>query len=114
MYRASETKAQSATERHAVIVLPDASWSRRVGGILGNKLAAEHPARAHAVLTAKAGGYLVSVRAPVAQPSGAEQLCRQFETGGGRAGAAGINHLPQADFDRFVCAFMAAFAASSS
>jgi single-stranded DNA-specific DHH superfamily exonuclease len=114
LYRASETKAQSATERHAVIVLPDASWSRRVAGILGNKLAAEHPARAHAVLTARAGGYLVSVRAPIQQPRGAEQLCRQFETGGGRAGAAGINHLPQADFDRFVRAFMAAFAASSA
>ena len=112
LYRASEIKAQAVSERHAVFVLPDASWSRRAAGMLGNKLAHDHPGRAHAVLTAKSGGYLVSVRAPIERPSGAEQLCKQFETGGGRAGAAGINHLPQADFDRFVRAFIAAFAAS--
>jgi hypothetical protein len=27
--------------------------------------------------------------------TGADALCREFPTGGGRAAAAGINHLPQ-------------------
>jgi hypothetical protein len=37
------------------------------------------------------------------KPTGADALCREFPTGGGRAAAAGINHLPQerlADFAR--------------
>jgi hypothetical protein len=111
LYRAADAKAQGQSERHAVIVLPDAAWSRRVAGVLGNKLAREHKGRAHAVLTAKPGGFLVSVRAPVDDPRGADALCRQFETGGGRAGAAGINHLPHSEFDRFVRAFVAAYGA---
>ena len=114
LYRAGETKTQAASERSALIILPDQSWSRRVSGILGNRLALEHPHRAHAVLTAHRGGYQVSVRAPITQPQGADQLCRQFDSGGGRAGAAGINHLPQADFERFARAFAAAFEATSS
>ena len=114
LYRAAETKTQAASERSALFVLPDQSWSRRVSGILGNRLALEHPDRAHAVLTACRGGFRVSVRAPVARPLGADQLCRQFETGGGRAGAAGINHLPQADFERFARAFAEAFEATPS
>jgi len=36
-------------------------------------------------------------------------LCRQFATGGGRKAAAGINDLPESDYDRFVAAFTAAF-----
>ena len=113
LYRAAETKTQAVSERSALIVLPDQPWSRRVSGILGNRLAREHPQRAHAVLTARRGGFQVSVRAPIARPQGADRLCRQFETGGGRAGAAGINHLPQADFERFARAFAEAFEAPS-
>jgi hypothetical protein len=55
------------------------------------------------------GGFVVSVRAPLAQPTGAEVLCRGFPTGGGRRAAAGINHLPESAFDAFVDAFLAAF-----
>jgi hypothetical protein len=113
LFRASEIKAQVACAHGTLLVLPDAAWSRRVAGTLGNKLALAHPEQAHAVLTAHLGGYVVSVRAPVARPRGAEVLCRGFESGGGRAAAAGINHLPQADFERFVRAFAAAFESPS-
>jgi hypothetical protein len=52
-------------DANAVFILPDAAWSRRVNGIFGNRLAQSHPRRAHAVLVKKAGGYTVSVRAPL-------------------------------------------------
>ncbi|MND00941.1 hypothetical protein D3C83_197340 [compost metagenome] len=55
------------------------------------------------------GGYAVSVRAPFDNPRGADVLCLQFETGGGRQAAAGINRLPEADYERFVAAFNAAY-----
>ena len=91
----------------AVISLPDAAWARRVSGVYGNDLANQSPNRAHAVLTDIEGGYLVSVRAPLNNRSGADEVCRQFETGGGRAAAAGINKLPQADLGRFIDALRA-------
>ncbi len=95
----------------AIYLLPDAAWSRRVSGVFGNALASAAPQRAHAVLTQKGdGGYLVSVRAPLAVKAGADVLCSQFETGGGRKGAAGINHLPEAELQRFVAAFDKVFA----
>lgn len=111
LFRAEDVRPHAADDARALVVLPDAAWSRRVSGVLGNRLARKHPSRAHAVLTAKReGGYLVSVRAPVERPQGADALCRQFETGGGRAGAAGINHLPPSELERFARAFDAAFA----
>ena len=93
----------------AAYVLPDAAWARRASGVFANRLAHEHPLRAHAVLTASGGGYRVSVRAPVADPREAAALCRAFG-GGGRAGAAGIDALPAADLDRFVAALDAHYA----
>ena len=45
------------------------------------------------------------MRAPLDNKMGADEICSQFETGGGRKGAAGINHLPEAEFDRFVSLF---------
>jgi hypothetical protein len=91
--------------RASVHVLPDAPWSRRVLGALANVLANAQPQRAHAVLKAqRGGGYAVSVRAPLCAPSGADELCRRFG-GGGRARAAGIDGLPEAELDRFVEAF---------
>ena len=86
-----------------VFVLPDAAWSRRVRGILANRLAAEARELAHAVLTPDGNdGYVVSLRAPLAHPEGADRLCRTFPTGGGRSGAAGVNHLPREALDLFV------------
>jgi hypothetical protein len=82
--------------------LPDAAWSRRVIGGLANALASDAPQQAHAVLKAdRQGGYVVSLRAPQAAPSGADEFCRRFG-GGGRAGAAGIDHLPAAALERFI------------
>lgn len=96
-----------------IFVLPAEKWARRISGVFGNRLAVDAPAQAHAVLTAKPhGGYVVSVRAPLDAKAGADVLCSQFETGGGRMGAAGINHLPDADVDRFVAAFFAVFTRS--
>jgi len=92
-----------------VRVLPDAAASRRISGMFGNKLAQENQSRAHAILTKQTGGYLVSIRAPIAKREGADVLALQFETGGGRAAAAGVNHLPDEDLDRFVDAFEKAF-----
>ena len=90
-------------------VLPDAAGSRRISGMFGNKLAQENPDRAHAILTEQTGGYLVSIRAPISKREGADKLALQFETGGGRAAAAGVNHLPNEELDRFIDAFQKAF-----
>ncbi len=94
-----------------VFVLPAEKWARRISGVFGNQLAVESPAQAHAVLSAKpGGGYVVSVRAPLATRSGADVLCSQFAGGGGRKAAAGINHLPDAEFGRFLASFYQTFA----
>lgn len=93
-------------------VLPAAAWARRVQGEFANGLAATQPERAHAVLCELADGYCVSVRAPMVRPRGADALCRQFPTGGGRAAAAGIDQLARAQLGEFVRAFDAAFAAA--
>lgn len=91
--------------RGAVLVLPDAGWSRRVIGCLANELANARPHRAHAILKPVPGNaYLVSVRAPLDAPVGADLLCRRFG-GGGRARAAGIDGLPMTDLQAFVDAF---------
>jgi len=92
---------------HAVVLLlPDNEWARRVSGVFGNQLANEHPDRAHAVVTEiKAGGSIVSVRAPLNNRTGADEICRQFPTGGGRKAAAGINDLPPDQLDAFIDVF---------
>ncbi len=87
----------------AAYILPNAPWARRVSGVYSNDLANADPARAHAVLTENAdGGYLVSVRAPLNNKTGADELCRQFPTGGGRQAAAGINDLPADSLQTFI------------
>lgn len=91
----------------SVRILPDAPWARRVLGCVANDLANASPQQAHAVLKTQPGGvYAVSVRAPLEKPSGAEALCSQFG-GGGRARAAGIDDLSQADLPKFIQAFAA-------
>jgi hypothetical protein len=93
----------------AVVVLPDAGWSRRVTGTFAHRLAAREPERAHAVLRPDGhGGYMASVRAPWARPEGADGLCRRFG-GSGRASAAGVDRLPADRLDAFVDAFAAAW-----
>jgi single-stranded DNA-specific DHH superfamily exonuclease len=97
------------TSTHYVTVLPDLAWSRRVHGPRANRLASEHPLRAHAVLIEHGGGYRASVRAPMTHPVGADELCRKFVTGGGRPAAAGINRLPAERLNDFLDAFRASF-----
>lgn len=98
-----------ANEKVVLYVLPDTDWARRVVGVWGNELTNADPARAHAVLSAKAGGYQVSVRAPLSRRSGADELCRAF-AGGGRQAAAGINLLPETDYHQFLDAFCKQYA----
>ncbi|WP_324780055.1 acetyltransferase [Thiobacillus sedimenti] len=106
MDRAVALTAAESREAGRVFMLPAEKWARRISGVFGNQLAVEAPAQAHAVLTAKpGGGYVVSVRAPLQTKSGADELCSQFESGGGRKGAAGINHLPESELGRFIALF---------
>jgi len=94
----------------ALYVLPSEPWARRVRGALSNTLANRTPSLAHAVLTTNHhGGFTVSLRAPIAEPVGADAICRRFATGGGRAAAAGVNHLPRDELGAFVDALDAAF-----
>jgi hypothetical protein len=110
MALARRTLPTLADERHRLYLLPADPWARRVGGVLANELAQRLPTCAQALLTRlPTGGFVVSVRAPMTHPAGADSLCRQFASGGGRQAAAGINHLPDADYDRFVEQFIAAF-----
>lgn len=108
--RSDLDNARALTPRHedagsVAYLLPDAAWSRRVSGTFAHRLAAESPQRAHAVLTPdRRGGYTVSVRAPRARPLGADSLCREFG-GGGRSGAAGIDHLPAGALADFIARF---------
>lgn len=94
----------------AMFIMPDAPWSRRVSGVWGNLLARDNPERAHAILTAlDDGAFRVSIRAPLSNRSGADELCREFPTGGGRAAAAGINRLDAGNYDHFVERFRQRF-----
>jgi len=106
---AEGSKILDADDSGEIRVLPDAAASRRISGMFGNQLAQENPERAHAILTEQAGGFLVSIRAPISSRQGADVLALQFDKGGGRAAAAGINHLKTQDLDRFVKAFRNAF-----
>ena len=94
----------------AVYQLPDATWARRVSGVFSNDLVRAFPRRAHAVLTERDdGSFLVSVRAPFDRRTGAETVCSQFETGGGRQAAAGIDRLPADQLGRLVNALAAEY-----
>lgn len=109
MQKAEQTDALISDDAVAVIVFPKEAFARRVSGVYANQLAQQNPDRAHALLSQIDGGYLVSVRAPMNNKTGADDLCRQFETGGGRKAAAGINNLPEADLDRFCNALRAQY-----
>ena len=113
MARAVAVNAAEERAAGRIFMLPAEKWARRISGVFGNQLAVESPSQAHAVLTAKPeGGYVVSVRAPLLAKSGADELCSQFESGGGRKAAAGINHLPESELGRFVATFFAVFTRS--
>ncbi len=87
-----------------VYELPSEAWARRISGVFGNTLANQSPDKAHAVLTLNQNqqDYTVSVRAPLSNRVGADEVCTQFATGGGRKAAAGINELPLDTKDKFI------------
>lgn len=106
MLKAATISYEADDDNGTVYILPDDKWARRVSGVYGNDLAQQHPDKAHAILTLKGEGvYQVSVRAPLKTKTGADTLCRQFATGGGRQAAAGINELPESELDNFVTVF---------
>ncbi|HEX3904242.1 MAG TPA: DHH family phosphoesterase [Polyangia bacterium] len=98
-------------ERALFFMLPDEPWARRASGTLANDLAKAHAGSAVAIVSPKTdGGYLVSLRVPRDSSVSAEAFCRTFPTGGGRRTAAGINHLPSEDLQKFADAFETRFA----
>ena len=107
--QAAQSKILDKSQTGTILCLDNTAASRRISGVYGNKLAQENPDKAHAILTQQEGGFLVSIRAPISKRSGADTLALQFETGGGRTAAAGINHLPHDALDRFITAFKSAF-----
>ncbi len=108
--RTHELSALDERENGAIFVLPDEAWARRVNGVFSNELARDFTARAHAVMVqCGAGCYRVSVRAPLERKTGADEFCRQFEGGGGRQAAAGINELPEQELARFTELFFQSF-----
>jgi len=106
MASAQNLQPEFANQSVAAFILPDEPWARRVSGVYSNDLANQHPSRAHAVLTINTNGnYLISVRAPLENKTGADELCRRFPSGGGRAAAAGVNDLPIDQLNSFIDQF---------
>jgi len=114
MQLSESARPESASQSGAVYMLPNESWAKRIVGVMGNDLAKQNPDRAHALLIDMGdGGYRVSVRAPYNRKQGADQLCRQFDSGGGRKAAAGINHLTYNQLADFLQKFNHAFELNS-
>ena len=110
MDRAAMADPVQEDNRGRIFELPNAAWARRVAGVFANTLAREKPELAHALIIANADGSLrISVRAPLDRRHGADELCRRFPTGGGRAAAAGINQLPAELKKEFITAFSSQF-----
>lgn len=107
---AEQSEVLLQTDKVAIFGLPDERWARRVSGVFGNHMANEFPDRAHAIVTQKQDSCVVSVRAPLNNKIGADEFCRQFPSGGGRAAAAGINALPVGELDSLVLKFAAFYA----
>ena len=92
------------------LVLPGEPWARRAIGVLANELTQAQPECAIAILSPTVrGGFVVSVRVPAGRSVSADEFCREFETGGGRKLAAGIDRLQDSDVDSFVERFEARY-----
>ncbi|WP_261817979.1 DHH family phosphoesterase [Vibrio gallicus] len=89
-----------------VYTLPNAPWARRISGTFANQKANQNPAKAIAILSHNPDNqtYTVSVRSPLNNRTGADEVCIQFATGGGRKAAAGINALPKQILPEFITA----------
>ena len=93
---ASKVDPELAFDRATIYVLPrrglEPSCLRRLQQSSGEPLSRSGACRPHTKCARRIHG---ERRAPVTFRTGADALCRQFRTGGGRAEAAGINHLPR-------------------
>lgn len=99
-------KEYGSSSKNRVYILPDNARARRISGVFANLKAQEKIEAAHALITENSdGSWRVSVRAPLCNSRDADTLCRKFATGGGRAGAAGINRLPSENLEDFLSAF---------
>ena len=102
MQKSSTYKPIRVTEAGRIFELPPEPWARRISGVFSNLKAREKPVLAHGLLIANPDKtYRVNIRAPLDNMKGADTICRAFPTGGGRAGAAGINSLPAAQIELF-------------
>ena len=103
---AEQVSADFVNNDVALYLLPDTAWARRVSGVWGNALANRNPDKAHAIVSEDGNsGYQISVRAPLNNKMGADELCGLFPGGGGRMAAAGINHLDSSQLITFIKAF---------
>jgi hypothetical protein len=84
------------------VFMPDEDWCRRVAGAFANDLSLRYPAHAIALLVHRHGGYRVSLRAPQSAAQGIQHVARQFNSGGGRERAAGIQFLPERHVERLL------------
>lgn len=115
MKKARELEPARKAAGALAYVLPDMPWARRASGVFANEVARAHKGNAIAIVSVKASGdYLVSLRVPAESPVGADAFCRTFPTGGGRRTAAGINHLPSSELERFLGDFEKQFRAAPS
>ena len=114
MKNASTAKVIERNKVFDAYLLPNEPWAKRVSGVFGNDLANAQPAKAHVVLTVNnprvstvnssdnaEETYTLSLRAPLNNKQFAGELCANFDTGGGRASAAGINNLPLSSLNDF-------------
>ena len=97
---ARQAAVETVGSHSAAVFLPDEKWSRRISGTLANELARNFPSRAHAVLTRRGDGYIVSLRSPRSATPGIDVVARKFSGGNGRERAAGIQMLPQAQVEK--------------
>lgn len=108
--RVQAISAETINDVFALYILPNDPFARRISGVYANELARANPDRAHALLsTLDDDCYQVSLRAPLNNREGADDVCRQFETGGGRKAAAGVNRLPKSELARFRSVVMERF-----
>ena len=108
--KARAVKPLYDSEHGRIFQFPGQPWASRVAGVFSNEKAREMEEKAHALMVDNNDGtFMVSVRAPLSRRQGADSLCLSFPTGGGRAGAAGINALPQDQVDKFFNSFAEVF-----
>ncbi|PTN12291.1 DHHA1 domain-containing protein [Nitrosomonas aestuarii] len=111
MAAAKSTPYLHQSTRSAIVLFDNEKWARRVSGVYINALANQHPDRAHAVITQNTDKtYKISIRSPLNKTEiHADKLASQFQTGGGRKSAAGINALPDEQLNPFIDTFKVYF-----